>query len=90
MKSKFLNFLVLVLLVTCAGCCPKTKQTNAPSQVVVTSYPSSMGESGVSIYLAHTLPPVKKNPSRRKSFRLPISFTLLPRFLRRSSLMVTV
>ena len=51
MKSQFLNFFLLVLLVACVGCCPKAKLTNAPSQVVVTSYPSSIGEAGVSVYL---------------------------------------
>ncbi len=47
MKSKFL----LVLLIACVSCCPKVKQTDAPSQVVVTSYPSSIGEAGVAVYL---------------------------------------
>lgn len=47
MKSKFL----LVLLIACVSCCPKAKQTDAPSQVVVTSYPSSIGEAGVAVYL---------------------------------------
>ena len=52
MKSIFLNIFALALLVaSCIGCCPKVKPTNAPSQVVVTSYPSSIGESGVSVYL---------------------------------------
>lgn len=52
MKSIFLNIFALALLVaSCTGCCPKVKPTNAPSQVVVTSYPSSIGESGVSVYL---------------------------------------
>lgn len=47
MKSK----LLLVLLIACVSCCPKAKQTDAPSQVVVTSYPSSIGEAGVAVYL---------------------------------------
>lgn len=47
MKTKFL----LVLLIACVSCCPKAKQTDAPSQVVVTSYPSSIGEAGVAVYL---------------------------------------
>jgi enterochelin esterase-like enzyme len=52
MKSIFLNIFALALLVaSCIGCCPKVKPTNDPSQVVVTSYPSSIGESGVSVYL---------------------------------------
>ena len=51
MKSKSLNFLVLVLLIACVGCCPKAKQTIEPSQVIVTSYPSSIGEAGVAVYL---------------------------------------
>ena len=51
MKNKSLNILVLVLLIACAGCCPKAKQTIEPSQVIVTSYPSSIGEAGVAVYL---------------------------------------
>ena len=51
MKSKSLNILVLALLIACAGCCPKAKQAIEPSQVIVTSYPSSIGEAGVAVYL---------------------------------------
>ena len=51
MKNKSLNIFVLVLLIACAGCCPKAKQTIEPSQVIVTSYPSSIGEAGVAVYL---------------------------------------
>lgn len=51
MKNKSLNILVLVLLIACAGCCPKAKQTIELSQVIVTSYPSSIGEAGVAVYL---------------------------------------
>ena len=51
MKSKSLNILVLVLLIACVGCCPKAKQAIEPSQVIVTSYPSSIGEAGVAVYL---------------------------------------
>ena len=51
MKSKSLNILVLVLLIACVGCCPKAKIENQASQVVVTSYPSSIGEAGVAVYL---------------------------------------
>ena len=51
MKNKSLNILVLVLLIACAGCCPKAKQTIEPSQVIVTSYPSSIGGAGVAVYL---------------------------------------
>lgn len=47
MKSKIL----LVLLIAFVGCCPKAKQTITPSQVVVTSYSSSVGEAGVAVYL---------------------------------------
>ena len=47
MKSKIL----LVLLIVCVGCCPKAKQAIEPSQVIVTSYPSSIGEAGVAVYL---------------------------------------
>lgn len=48
MKSKFL---LLLLMIACAGCCPKATQTNAPSEIVVTSYPASIGEAGVAVYL---------------------------------------
>ena len=51
MKSKSLNILVLVLLIACAGCSPKAKQAIEPSQVIVTSYPSCIGEAGVAVYL---------------------------------------
>ena len=47
MKSKIL----LLLLIACAGCCPKATQTNGRSEVVVTSYPASIGEAGVAVYL---------------------------------------
>jgi len=39
------------LLIVCISCCPKAKLTNQESQVVVTSYPSSIGEAGVAVYL---------------------------------------
>lgn len=45
------NILLVFLLIACVGCCPEAKQTNDPSQVVVTSYPSSIGEAGVAVYL---------------------------------------
>ena len=48
MKSKCLSILVLALL---TACCPKVKQAIEPSLVIVTSYPSSIGESGVAVYL---------------------------------------
>lgn len=51
MKNKSLNILVLVLLIACVGCNPKAKQAIEPSQVIVTSYPSSIGEAGVAVYL---------------------------------------
>jgi enterochelin esterase family protein len=41
----------MALLVACVGCSPKTKQAIEPSQVIVTSYPSSIGEAGVAVYL---------------------------------------
>ena len=41
----------MTLLVACVGCCPKAKQTIEPSQVIVTSYPSTIGEAGVAVYL---------------------------------------
>ena len=47
MKSK----LLLLLLIVCVSCCPKAKLDNQASQVVVTSYPSSIGEAGVAVYL---------------------------------------
>ena len=47
MKSKIL----LALLIVCVGCCPNAKQAIEPSQVIVTSYPSSIGEAGVAVYL---------------------------------------
>ncbi len=47
MKSK----LLLLLLIVCVSCCPKAKLTNQESQVVVTSYPSAIGEAGVAVYL---------------------------------------
>lgn len=45
------NHLLLALLIVCVGCCPKAKQTIEKSQVVVTTYPSSIGEAGVAVYL---------------------------------------
>lgn len=48
MKNKLL---LLLLLVACVACCPKVKQVNNESQVIVTSYPSSIGEAGVAVYL---------------------------------------
>ena len=51
MINKSLNILFIALMVVCAGCCPKAKQVIEPSQVIVTSYPSSIGEAGVAVYL---------------------------------------
>ena len=51
MKSKYTHFLTLALIILCVSCCPKAKQTIEPSQVVVASYPSSIGEAGVAVYL---------------------------------------
>ena len=45
------NSLLFVLLIACVACCPKAKQSVEQSQVVVTTYPSSMGEAGVAVYL---------------------------------------
>jgi enterochelin esterase-like enzyme len=45
------NIFLLLLLIACVGCVPKAKQVNTESQVVLTTYPSSVGESGVAIYL---------------------------------------
>ena len=51
MKNIFWNIFVLVLPIMCAGCNPKAKQVNTSSQVVVTSYTSSIGDAGVAVYL---------------------------------------
>ena len=51
MKNRCFHILVMALLVACVGCSPKAKQTIEPSQVIVTSYPSSIGEAGVAVYL---------------------------------------
>ena len=51
MKNSHLNILTLALFILCAGCCPKAKQSIEASQVVVSTFPSSIGEAGVSIYL---------------------------------------
>ena len=61
MKNKSLNILVLVLLIACAGCFPKAKQAIEPSQVIVTSYPSSIGEAGVAVYLPEGYATSEKN-----------------------------
>ena len=61
MKSKFLNILVIALIVACTGCCPKAKQAIEPSQVVVTSFPSSIGEAGVAVYLPEGYTTSKEN-----------------------------
>ena len=45
------NSLLFVLLIACVACCPKAKQAIEPSQVIVTSYSSSIGEAGVAVYL---------------------------------------
>ena len=43
-------FLLLAVLLSCVGCGTKSSQ-NMASQVVVTTFPSSMGDAGVSVYL---------------------------------------
>jgi enterochelin esterase-like enzyme len=48
MKNKIV---IALLLIACASCTSKAKLTDDPSQVIVTSYTSSIGEAGVSIYL---------------------------------------
>lgn len=58
MKSRFL---LLLLMIACVGCCPKAKQTNAPSEIVVTSYPASIGEAGVAVYLPKGYATSKEN-----------------------------
>ena len=45
------NCFLLLLLIACVGCCSRAKQANTQSQVIVTTYPSSVGEAGVSVYL---------------------------------------
>ena len=45
------NCFLLLLLTACVGCCSRAKQANTQSQVIVTTYPSSVGEAGVSVYL---------------------------------------
>ena len=45
-------FLLLAVLLSCVGCGRKTyPNTNLASQVVVTTFPSSIGDAGVSVYL---------------------------------------
>ena len=57
MKSK----LLLLLLIVCVSCCPKAKHENQASQVVVTCYPSSIGEAGVAVYLPEGYAGSEKN-----------------------------
>ena len=45
------NSLLFVLLIAFVACCPKAKQSIEHSQVVVSTYPSSVGEAGVAVYL---------------------------------------
>lgn len=47
MKSK----IILALLIISINCYPKAKSSISPSQVVVTSYSSTIGEAGVAVYL---------------------------------------
>ena len=51
MKNKSLSILLLALIILCVGCCPKAKQALEPSQVVITTFPSSIGDAGVAVYL---------------------------------------
>ena len=55
------NSLLFVLLIACVACSPKAKQTIENSQVVVTTYPSSIGESGVAVYLPEGYASSKKD-----------------------------
>ena len=48
MKNKII---LALLLIVCVGCTSKAKLTNEQSQVIVTSYLSSVGEAGVAVYL---------------------------------------
>ena len=46
------NYLLLAaLLLTCVGCCQKSEQTHSASQVIITSYPASITDAGVAVYL---------------------------------------
>ena len=47
MKSKIL----LALLIISINCYPKAKSSISPSQIVITSYSSTVGEAGVAVYL---------------------------------------
>lgn len=47
MKSKIL----LALLIISINCYPKAKSSISPSQIVITSYSSTIGEAGVAVYL---------------------------------------
>ena len=49
--STMKNSLLFVLLIAFVACCPKEKQSIEHSQVVVSTYPSSVGEAGVAVYL---------------------------------------
>lgn len=51
MKNNILNIFLLMILAACTSCNPKAQQANSPSQVVITSYPASIGEAGVVVYL---------------------------------------
>lgn len=51
MKNNILNIFLLMILAACTSCNPKAQQANSPSQVVITSYPASIGEAGVAVYL---------------------------------------
>lgn len=47
MKSK----IILALLIISVNCYPKAKSSISPSQIVITSYSSTVGEAGVAVYL---------------------------------------
>ena len=51
MKSKYFSIFLMAIIIACAGCSPKANQAIEANQVVVTSFPSSIGEAGVAIYL---------------------------------------
>lgn len=51
MKNNILNIFLLMILAACTSCNPKAQQANSPSQVVITSYPASIGEAGVAVYV---------------------------------------
>ena len=52
---------LIVILLATTGCRSKANPAKDPSQVVVTTYPSSIGDAGVSVYLPEGYDSSKKN-----------------------------